>query len=365
MTFRTSIGRPRTTTLLLVPFIAALAAFGTASCDRGHGGGGQSHDHDHDGHAHDGHDHHGHDHDHSGPNPHIWLDPVAVHAFVGELGAALRPVHQQAMQADASDPKPVIVASIQPLGSLVEELAGDWATVRTLLKPGATPHGVSLTPRQMTELSDAKLLVVVGMGLDDWAVKAAKSAGREELAVVRMGGEVDQEIRKSGDQEIGTGAAPQAVGDPQRPRPLASELGERVVWLRDRVAALHGEYGAALHVVPVKQMVTFHNAFDPMAERYGLKVVAHLTEIELSAGGEVTPGKLDEAIKAVKRHKLRVIYAEPQFPETALRALRDETGVTVLRLDPIGNPNVDGYRTWFEMMRSNLKTLVQGQSKVQ
>ncbi len=33
----------------------------------------------------------------------------------------------------------------------------------------------------------------------------------------------------------------------------------------------------------------------------------------------------------------------------------------MLTLDPEGNPAVDGYRTYQEMMRTNLQTLVKGQ----
>jgi zinc transport system substrate-binding protein len=91
-------------------------------------------------------------------------------------------------------------------------------------------------------------------------------------------------------------------------------------------------------------------------------VVAHLTEIELAPGGEVTPRQLRETIDAVTRYNLKVIYAEPQFPDTAMQAIRQQTGVQILRLDPQGHPEVEGYRTWFEMMRSNMATLVQGQN---
>ena len=125
---------------------------------------------------------------------------------------------------------------------------------------------------------------------------------------------------------------------------------------------LDRQYAEQLAKVPERKLITFHNAFDRIADRYHLHVVVRLTDIELSPGGEVTPDRIREALAAIAKYKLKVLYAEPEFPDQVVARLRDETGVTVLRLDPEGNPAVAGYRTYQEMMRSNLKTLVKGQS---
>ncbi len=80
-----------------------------------------------------------------------------------------------------------IVASIQPLGSLAEQLvqgihgAGDQAEqggeVEVLLPPGRSPHGFELTPHQVKALAEADMLIVAGDGLDTWAETAAKRRG--------------------------------------------------------------------------------------------------------------------------------------------------------------------------------------------
>ena len=55
------------------------------------------------------------------------------------------------------------------------------------------------------------------------------------------------------------------------------------------------------------------------------------------------------------------IYSEPEFSAQEISSIQHETAVEVLTLDPLGGPSIDGYRTYQEMMQSNLKTLVKGQ----
>ncbi len=108
-------------------------------------------------------------------------------------------------------------------------------------------------------------------------------------------------------------------------------------------------------------MITFHNAFDLIANRYGLIIVARMTDIEADPHGGITPDSYLNAIAMIEKHHLRAIYIEPEFAADEISAIQAKTGVEVLKLDPLGGPRIRGYRTYQEMMRSNLNTLVNGQ----
>ena len=125
---------------------------------------------------------------------------------------------------------------------------------------------------------------------------------------------------------------------------------------------LDKEYRDRLTKVSTRELITFHNAFDLIAERYHLKIVARMTDIEVSPGGEVTPHNFVAAIEAIHKYHLAVIYGEPEFSADTLSVIRRETGVDVLQLDPLGGPRQPGYTTYQAMMRSNLDVLVKGQS---
>ncbi|MEX2213605.1 MAG: zinc ABC transporter substrate-binding protein [Phycisphaeraceae bacterium] len=296
---------------------------------------GDGHDHAHDGHHHD--------HDHSGPNDHVWMDPVGAKRFIEGIGPVLAEVIDA---GKVSNRKPIIVASIHPLTSLLREVVGEAAEVRTMLPQGSSPHGFEVTPEVVRTLGKADLVVIVGRKLDPWAEKAAKNLGRSDVKLVRLI-ELVEAVEEN------------------RIQPLSAEhaLSPRLRSVVTKLETMHDRFAAALAQVKTKELVTFHNAFDLLATRYGLKVVAHLTEMDLPTGAEVTPQQLREVKDAVKEHGLKVLYAEPQYPEQALRAIQEATGVSILRLDDIGGPDRPGYATYFEMMESNVKTLIEGQSR--
>ncbi len=306
--------------------------------------------------------------------------------------------------------EPTIVASIYPLANLAQQLIDQDTRVVTLLSPGGTEHGVELTPAQTVVLTETDLLLIVGMGLDEWAVRAANNAGRTDLPVFRFESvltpkelpaahpgspEHEQEPIEAAEHEHdhadGHGHSDEShrthAGDGRtNPHiwldPVLTEryvaalagrlsglcpdqqeaIAQRADRLRAEIRQIDQEYRAQTGAMPQKKLITFHNAFDRLADRYGLRVAVHLTEIDLTPGGEVTPARLVEAIDAITSYRLKVVYAEPQFPDAAVQALQQQTGVRVLRLDPLGGPGVPGYDSYQAMMRSNLAALVQGQS---
>lgn len=313
-----------------------------------------------------------------------------------------------------------VVATIFPLANLCSRLLGDDAANSPIIPAGISPHGYELSGDRLARLSRAKVIVHVGMGIDDWAVTAAR-VNQLDAKIVSMADALHEQIEAmtpaTDDQQAdddhdhathgpdahdghdhGHGDAHDHQGhdhghthdhdhgpvnphlwlDPVLMRTFADRLAGELIEVfpqrskeiaanRDVLLAeldeLDKQMRSQLAAVPRKQMVTFHNAFDPLAERYGLQVVAHLTPIELTPGGEVSPNAIVNAIERIREYNLSVVYVEPQFPQQATAALTREAGVSVLRLDPIGQPGMPGYDTYVATMRSNLRTIVQGQSR--
>lgn len=316
--------------------------------------------------------------------------------------------------------KPIIVASIFPLASLADEIVNSWADVVTLLPPGESEHTFELPPDKLAKLAQADVLLTVGLKMDEAVEAKARAVGRKELQLLRMSvllkleeppatwgvgpppvtpapaGTVaafsqpatsphDEHDEDHADHDghdhhhhHGSGASDphlwldpvlaaqysQALADALAPRfpDMAQPLTNRARLLRANLLFMHQQYEGRLALVPNRRLVTFHNAFDRLAARYNLQVVAHLTDIEITPGGDVTPRRMKDVVDAVRTHNLRVLYAEPQLPESAVKALAQETGVRVMRLDPLGNPAVPGYETYLKMMASNLDTLAEGQT---
>lgn len=304
--------------------------------------------------------------------------------------------------------RPTIVTTIWPLADLTEQIVGDRAEVVCLVPPGLSPHGFEPTGRDAGALSDARMLVMVGMGFDRWARESLERHGRGEASVLTFAGAVGLERPEEGDHEDHSdgevadehedhdedadsheeddghddheghshGAAasnPHLWLDPVLTERFVGELGERLASilpedrgeierrteaLRVEIAALDEEYQDALRELEGRKIITFHNAFDRMMERYGLEVAATLTPIE--SPGALTSSRVERALEVIEEHGVRAVFAEPQFPDSAGRALQADSGVEVLTLDPIGDPNQSDRDTYQKMMRYNLRTLLEG-----
>lgn len=289
--------------------------------------------------------------------------------------------------------KPVIAVTIVPLASLTQQIVGDAAEVVTLIPAGISPHGYEPTAQQIDALQSAGIVIYNGAGYDDWAGAAAKRRG-DDVTVLSLAGLVgieapahehehghhDQQEKKSHAEHdhghASGGVNPHLWVDPvltlKFVKELGYELAEHLPQAADQIqlntdtlledlAGIEDEYAEALSPHAGKPIITFHNAFDPMAERFGLKVALTLMPND-AIGATLTPGRLDEAIRLIRDNNIKAIYSEPQFPADIAAPIVETTGVKVLVLDPLGDPNAPGRDTYQAMMRHNLQKLVEGLS---
>lgn len=306
--------------------------------------------------------------------------------------------------------KPVVVTSIQPLHSIAKQLGGDDFEVVCIVPGGVSPHGFEMPTGTMKQIKQADIVVVVGMGFDEFATTALDKSHNHHAVLIEMavvngvagptkmhdhhdhGDEHDHahEHEKEGEGKD-AGASGDAHGhdhghdhDHSGPDPhlwldvsmmkkLVGEVGRAMVKLKPeqkneinrRVAklvteleGLDAEMKAALSEVPHKKLITFHDAWSRLAKGYGLEVSTTLTPPNASSGP--VPKRILEAIKAIKEQEIKAVFIEPQFPADHAKSIADETGIKVLTLDPLGDANHAETDTYQKMMRYNLKMLLAG-----
>ena len=122
-----------------------------------------------------------------------------------------------------------------------------------------------------------------------------------------------------------------------------------------RLSALNEELRAAIEPLPHKRIVTFHEAFPYFARAYGLEVVA---VVALEPDEPISPRMLKRVIEQVRAAGNPPLFSEPQYENTALRTVAEETGAAVYELDPLVTG--DGQKTAYEdVMRKNLLVLLE------
>ena len=287
----------------------------------------------------------------------------------------------------AGDSRLRVVASFYPLQYAVAQIGGTHVVTTGLTKPGAEPHDLELSPRQVATVAQADLVVyekhfqpavdaaVAGQAPDTGF--DVSPAARLDLVAVQdghdHGGETQEEHSDHADD--GTGARdPHFWLDPMRYADvgdaIAAELATRdsangaayqanAKTFRASMATLDGEFRRGLKSCASHELVTSHAAFGYLAESYGF----HQESITgLSPDAEPSPAAMAELTKHIRQTGASTVYAETLVSEDVAKTLARETGAKLAVLDPIeGITSASAGRDYPSVMRANLEILRAGQ----
>jgi ABC-type Zn uptake system ZnuABC Zn-binding protein ZnuA len=246
----------------------------------------------------------------------------------------------------APGPGPRVAATIFPVYDIVREVAGPDVAVSLILPPGASPHTFEPTPGAMRELAGSRAVFVIGHGLDGWASRMAEGVGIAAVLPVDRGIDLlpaaGEEARggESADPHYWLSLANAATiaqtveADLEKIVPgRTAELRSRLAAYRRRLASADAGIRETLAGLPDRRIATFHDAFRYFARAYGLEVVA---VFEPYPGREPSPRYVRNFEDAVRKAKIRTLFAEPQISVEAIRPVARELGVSVSELDAVG-----------------------------
>ena len=240
-----------------------------------------------------------------------------------------------------------VVAAFYPLAFLAENVAPD-AEVRNLTPPGAEPHDLELSPRDIGELRDARLVLYLGGGFMP-ALEDAVSGRANAVDLLAGAPRIDDDPHvwlDPGRYARLARRTAEALGHPAAADPLVARL-ER----------LDTEFRDGLEHCDRREIVTSHAAFGYLAAAYGLEQVA-LTG--LSPEAEPSPRRLQALVEQIRHERATTVFFEtlvsPKLAETVAR----EAGAQTAVLDPLeGLTDGDAERgaDYFTVMRRNLAAL--------
>lgn len=272
-----------------------------------------------------------------------------------------------------------VVTTIRPLYSFASQVAGQAAEVENLLPPGVGPHDYSFTPTDAVRLHEADVLIINGLGLEEWLEGLLATVRRPGLAIIEASRGIEPlPIPEAGHheeahhheglwdphvwldplravQQVENIRDGLAAADPSN-KETYEENARRAV---ERLQSLHAEIRASTAGFKRREILTFHAAFQYFARRYGLEVVA---VVEPAPGKEPTPKFLAHLYQVVRHHRLTVIYTEPQFRTRLAEVLARDLGIETAVLDPgvTGPLRPEAYETF---MRENLRVLSRYQGR--
>ncbi|MBM6398874.1 metal ABC transporter substrate-binding protein [Phycicoccus sonneratiae] len=276
-----------------------------------------------------------------------------------------------------------VSAAFYPLQWVSEQIGGDLVDVRSLTKPGAEPHDLELTPKDVGEMAQSDVVVYLEgfqPAVDDAVRSQAEDAGFDvssaadlSLAATEEGHDHSGESEDEHAAHEG-GKDPHFWLDPVRFEKVATAVGERFATADPAHAAqyragaarvvaelstLDEDYRTGLASCASTDLVTGHAAFAYLAQRYGLSQEGIAG---ISPDAEPDAATLRDLAAHVEEHHVKTVYAETLVSPALAETLARETGATVAVLDPIeGITETSKGTDYLEVMRSNLATLEKGQ----
>lgn len=292
--------------------------------------------------------------------------PTLLWATLLALGACGRP--DAPPESGATDDRPLVVASIFPVGDLAAFLGGDAVRVEVLLPPRASPSTFEPTAREVARLSVGRAYLFVGGGMDPWAEALVPGSGAPLVIHLSDG----MELHGGHEHEGGETGNPHVWLDPVLVRDVllprleealvqvvpgaAPAIGERRQALADSLAALDAEIRGLLADVPSRAFVSTHAAWTYFAQRYALHEVG---AVYGSPGREPSTRGLARLVVQAREAGVGAVFIEPQLGEAGARAVAEELGVEVRLLDPLGGPDLEGREGYLSLLRFNARQMAE------
>jgi zinc/manganese transport system substrate-binding protein len=270
--------------------------------------------------------------------------------------------------AEAAD-KIKIATSFSILGDMVRQVG----EVTTFVGPNGDAHVYEPTPGDAKTLTDAKVLVVNGLGLEGWMSRLQKSSGFKGQVVTATKGiktrQMEEEehgkTRKITDphawQSLANGriyvqnirdglvAADPAGKDAYEAntKKFLADIDEVEKLVKDSIARL----------APARRkIITTHDAFGYFGATYGMEFIA---PEGVSTESEASAKDVAKIIRQIKAEKIPAVFLENVTDHRLLDQIARETGAKLggtLYSDALSDANGPA-ATYLDMFRHNIETL--------
>lgn len=267
----------------------------------------------------------------------------------------------------------VVISTVSPITSIVESILGDRAQVIGLVPEGANSHTFEPPPSAAKALSEADIIFVNGLQLEEPLRLLALANKQEGVHIVALGDEVldpsDYQFDFSFPRDEGK-PNPHLWTDPDfvvayaeivaetmaRIDPEGAQTYDRnLEELRSSASKLDRAMSEAFDTIDPNDRVllTYHDAYAYFAQHYGFDVVG---AVQPASFGEPSPKDVANLIRQVRDEDVPALFGSEVFPSPVLEQISAETGGTYidsLRDDDLPGQPGDAEHSWFGLLRSN------------
>jgi zinc transport system substrate-binding protein len=263
---------------------------------------------------------------------------------------------------DGGDESVRVVAGFYPVAWVTESVGGERVAVADLTPSGTEPHDLELTPDQADELIDADVVVLIGEGFQPAVEDAAEQRDRPTITLLDT---LPARELEDGDPHVWLDPVlmEAVVGEIEAALVEADPEGQVAFHrnadaLRGELERLDSAYRTGLAGCERDLVVTAHDAFGYLTDRYGLRDEG---VAGLSPDAEPDARRLAELADLARREGVTTVFTEELVsPEIAETLAREAGGVRTEVLSPLetlGEKERDAGGDYVTVMEDNLAKL--------
>lgn len=260
-----------------------------------------------------------------------------------------------------------IAATTQPVYEFTARLCEgtDISVTKIISESVSCPHNYTLQPQQLQKIENAKILVISGVGLEDFLGETLHKTDNiidasQNISLICPDSGHDHEHghehSHDEDPHIWLSPANAAKMAENICAGLIAAYPEHTEALTENLNSLLKDFQKLsvyaekeLKELSYNRLITFHDGFSYMAQAFNLDIIH---AIEEESGSEASAAELKELINLVNQNHLPAIFTESNGSISAAEIISRETNVPIYQLDM-----AMGERNYFEAMYHNINTL--------
>ncbi len=279
-----------------------------------------------------------------------------------------------------------VAATTNLIGDTVRQVAGDRVELTVLLPPGTDPHAYTATPQDMVALTNAQLIFVNGLGLEEALLPTLDEISGVPVvsineAVTPLAEDAENEEEGEAGEHADEGAHEHTVDphtwqDVRNVRQWALTVAEALAArdpahaaaYRDAAAAyaaeldaLHSEVAAALEAIPPERriLVTDHETFAYFAAAYGFEVTAAVIP-SFSTLATLSARERAALQAQIEEANVPVLFVGNTVSPDLVQQLAQDAGIAAVPLfsDSLSAPDGPA-ATYVAMMRANVARIIE------
>jgi ABC-type Zn uptake system ZnuABC Zn-binding protein ZnuA len=271
-----------------------------------------------------------------------------------------------------------VVATTTLIADIAANVGGGQITVTPLLPLGADPHTFEPTPQDVATVADAHLLLVNGLGLEEFLEPLLRNAAGQAVVVVVSEGiaprkttdtHPEEDEHEGVDPHVWTTPANGAIFtdniaaalialDP----PHADTYRANAATYQKELTTLDEWIKAQIETLPPdnRVLVTDHAVFGYYADRYGLEQIGTVLP-GFSAAAQPSAQELAALQQVMAQYQVKTIFVGTTVNTALAAQIAQDSGLRLAQVytDSLGPPGSEA-ETYLEYLRYNTTTFVAG-----